>query len=202
MIRRFYSSLLWLPLISFNGFSSQDWNEKKNKDGIRIEVRKLQNHKYQEIRAETIIDSSITEVFQFISNTNSCEKWVYRCGFSEERRSMDRETRVIYQLTKFPFPFKSREVFLTTKTTLNPDGSIKIRMESTKNEKREKSSLLEIKKATIEYLLTPTPEGVTRISWQQYVDPGGNLPTWAVDKENIFFVQKSLGNLKKIMAPD
>ena len=75
-------------------------------------------------------------------------------------------------------------------------------MESIQNRKREKSSLIEIKKANIEYLLLPTPGGATRISWQQYVNPGGNLPAWAVDKENITFVQKSLEKLKKIMASD
>ena len=124
-------------------------------------------------------------------------------GSSEEHQSKDPKTKVIYQLTKFPFPFKSREVFLSTKTSLNPDNSIKIRMESIQNGKREKSSSIEIKKASIEYLLRPTPGGEElRISWQQYVDPGGNLPAWAVDKENITFMQKSLEKLKKIMASD
>ena len=114
MIRRFYLGLLWLSLLSSDSFASEDWREKQNKDGIKIEVRKLQNQKYAEIRAETIIDSSVTEVFQFISDTKTCEKWVYRCWSSEEHQSKDPETKVIYQLTKFPFPFKSREVFLTT----------------------------------------------------------------------------------------
>lgn len=202
MIRRFYLGLLWLSLLSSNGFASEAWSEKQNRDGIKIEVRKLQNQKYEEIRAETIIDSSVTEVFQFISDTKTCKKWVYRCWFSEEHKSKDPETKVIYQLTKFPFPFKSREVFLTTKTSFKPDKSIKIRMESIQNGKREKSSSIEIKKASIDYLLLPTSGGATRISWQQYVDPGGNLPAWAVDKETITFMQKSLEKLKKIMASD
>ena len=202
MIRKFYLGLLWLSLLSSNGFASEAWSEKQNRDGVKIEVRKLQNQKYEEIRAETIIDSSVTEVFQFISDTKTCKKWVYRCWFSEEHKSKDPETKVIYQLTKFPFPFKSREVFLTTKTSFKPDKSIKIQMESIKNGKREKSSSIEIKKASIEYLLFPTSGGATRISWQQYVDPGGNLPAWAVDKENITFMQKSLEKLKKVMASD
>ena len=202
MIRRFYLGLLWLSLLSSDSFASEDWSEKQNKDGIKIEVRKRQNQKYEEIRAETIIDSSVTEVYQFISDTKTCEKWVYRCWSSEEHKSKDPETKVIYQLTKFPFPLKSREVFLTTKTSLNPDKSITVQMKSIQNGKREKSSSIEIKKANIEYLLIPTPGGATRISWQQYVDPGGNLPAWAVDKENITFMQKSLEKLKKIMASD
>ena len=202
MTKRCYLGLLWLSLVSSNSLSSQDWNEKQRKDGIIIEARKLENQKYEEIRAETIIDSSITKVFRFMSDTNSCKKWVYRCRFSEELRVKDGDTKLIYQLTKFPFPFKSREVFLTTKTSLNPDKSIKIRMESIQDARQEKSSFIEIHKASIEYLLVPTPEGRTRITWQQYVDPGGNLPPWAVDKENITFVRKSLGNLKKIMALD
>ena len=202
MIRRFYLGLLWLSLLSSDSFASEDWRETQNKDGIKIEVRKRQNQKYEEIRAETIIDSSVTEVFQFISDTKTCEKWVYRCWSSEEHKSKDPETKVIYQLTKFPFPLKSREVFLTTKTSLNPDKSITVRMKSIQNGKREKSSSIEIKKANIEYRLIPTPGGATRIRWQQYVDPGGNLPAWAVDKENITFMQKSLEKLKKIMASD
>ena len=202
MIRRFYLGLLWLSLLSSDSFASEDWREKQNKDGIKIEVLKRPNQKYEEIRAETIIDSSVTEVFQFISDTKTCERWVYRCWSSEEHKSKDPETKVIYQLTKFPFPLKSREVFLTTKTSLNPDKSITVRMKSIQNGKREKSNSIEIKKANIEYLLIPTPGGATRISWQQYVDPGGNLPAWAVDKENITFMQKSLEKLKKIMASD
>ena len=75
-------------------------------------------------------------------------------------------------------------------------------MKSIRDIKRDKSNFIEIHEASIEYLLEPTPKGGTRITWQQYVEPGGNLPTWAVDKENITFVRKSLGNLKRIMALD
>ena len=199
MRKTLYFGLFLLSLLTSSAFSSQDWNEKQEKDGIKIQTRKLQNQKYQEIRAETVIESSITKVFHFISDPNSCKKWVYRCRFSEALSLNDRNENVIYQLTKFPFPLKSREVFLSTKTTSNPDKSIGIRMKSIRDIKRDKSNFIEIHEASIEYLLEPTPKGGTRITWQQYVEPGGNLPTWAVDKENITFVRKSLGNLKRIM---
>ena len=202
MRKTLYLSLFWLSLLTPSAFSAQDWNEKQEKDGIKIQTRKLQNQKYQEIRAETVIESSITKVFHFISDPNSCKKWVHRCRFSEALSLNDRNENVIYQLTKFPFPLKSREVFLSTKTTSNPDKSIGIRMKSIRDIKRDKSNFIEIHEAKIEYLLEPTPKGGTRITWQQYVEPGGNLPTWAVDKENITFVRKSLGNLKRIMALD
>ena len=199
MRKTLYFGLFLLSLLTSSAFSSQDWNEKQEKDGIKIQTRKLQNQKYQEIRAETVIESSITKVFHFISDPNSCKKWVYRCRFSEALSLNDRNEKVIYQLTKFPFPLKSREVFLSTKTTSNPDKSIGIRMKSIRDIKRDKSNFIEIHEASIEYLLEPTPRGGTRVTWQQYVEPGGNLPTWAVNKENITFVRKSLGNLKRIM---
>ena len=202
MKKTLHFGLFWLLLLTSSAFSSQDWSEKQEKDGIKIQTRKLQNQKYQEIRAETVIESSITKVFHFISDPNSCKKWVHRCRFSEALSLNDRNENVIYQLTKFPFPLKSREVFLSTKTTSNPDKSIGIRMKSIRDIKRDKSNFIEIHEASIEYLLEPTPKGGTRITWQQYVEPGGNLPTWAVDKENIIFVRKSLGNLKRIMALD
>ena len=197
-----YFGLFWLSLLTSSAFSSQDWNEKQEKDVIKIQTRKLQNQKYQEIRAETVIDSSITKVFQFISDPNSCKKWVYRCRFSEAVSLNNRNEKVIYQLTKFPFPLKAREVFLSTKTTSNPDKSIEIRMKSIPDIKRDKSSFIELDEANIRYRLDPTIEGGTKITWQQYVEPGGNLPTWAVDKENVTFVRKSLGNLRRIMALD
>ena len=197
-----YLGLLWLSFLTSSAFSSQDWNEKQDKDGIKIQTRKLQNQKYQEIRAETVIDSSITKVFQFISDANSCKKWVYRCRFSEALSLNDRNEKVIYQLTKFPFPLKSREVFLSTKTNSNSDKSIEIQLRSIRDIKRDKSSFIELHEVNIKYRLRPTPEGGTRITWQQYVEPGGNLPTWAVDKENITFVRKSLKNLRRIMALD
>ena len=202
MIKGNYLGLLWLSLFMSSAFSSQDWNEKQSKDGIKIQTRKLQNQKYEEIRAETVIDSSITRVFQFISDPNSCKQWVHRCRFSEALSLKERDEKIIYQLTKFPFPLKSREVFLSTKTSLKLEESIEIRMKSIRGIDREKSSFVEIPEASIQYLLDPTPEGGTRIIWQQYVEPGGNLPAWAVDKETVTFVRKSLGNLQKIMALD
>ena len=117
MRKTLYFGLFWLSLLTSSAFSSQDWSEKQEKDGIKIQTRKLQNQKYREIRAETVIESSITNVFDFISDPNSCKKWVYRCSLSEALSLNDRNEKVIYQLTKFPFPLKSREVFLSTKTT-------------------------------------------------------------------------------------
>mgnify|MGYP001396929404 FL=1 len=202
MRKTLYLGLLWLSFLASTAFSSQDWNKQQDKDRIKVQTRKLQNQKYQEIRAETVIEASITKVFHFISDPNSCKKWVYRCSLSEALSLNDRNEKVIYQLTKFPFPLKSREVFLSTKTTSNPDKSIEIRMKSIPDIKRDKSSFIELDEANIKYRLEPTIEGGTRITWQQYVEPGGNLPTWAVDKENITFVRKSLGNLRGIMALD
>jgi len=199
MRKTLYLGLLWLSFLASTALSSQDWNKQQDKDRIKVQTRKLQNQKYQEIRAETVIDSNVTKVFQFISDPNSCKKWVYRCSLSEALSLNDRNEKVIYQLTKFPFPLKSREVFLSVKTTSNTDKSIRIRMQSTRDIKRDKSDFIEIHEASIEYLLEPTPRGGTRVTWQQYVEPGGHLPTWAVDKENITFVRKSLGNLKRIM---
>ena len=130
MRKTLYLGLLWLSFLASTALSSQDWNKQQDKDRIKVQTRKLQNQKYQEIRAETVIDSNVTKVFQFISDPNSCKKWVHRCRFSEALSLSDRNEKVIYQLTKFPFPLKSREVFLSTKTTSNPDKSIEIRMKS------------------------------------------------------------------------
>ncbi len=180
-----------------NAFANETWHPKERKDGIKIEFKNNEGEKYEEFLAETIIEAPVKEVFNIISDTTLCARWVHRCLESEVVYQRSLNEKLIYQITKFPFPSKSREVYLHTEISFEEKGSIVISMNSRKF-KPKRTNLIQINEARIRYVLKPTKDRKTLITWQQYFDPGGRLPLWIINREGITFLQKSLGNLKNL----
>ncbi len=64
------------------------------------------------------------------------------------------------------------------------------------------SNHVRIRSAYGSYLLQPVGEGVTRVTWQQFVDPGGALPAWMVNSMLTDLPFKSLQAFRRLVKKE
>lgn len=159
---------------------AMEWKPRLDKDDVLVESRKPEGAKYEEFRASTEVEVSVAGALALLRDTNACVKWVFRCKESRTLEEPSATERTFYQVTSLPFPAKSRDVIFHAEIAYNDDQSVLVSM-TAKPLAIDETKHVRIRDANGTYLLEPLSESRTRVTWQQYVDPAGALPSWLVN---------------------
>ena len=92
--------------------SSQGWELAKQKDGIKVYTREIDNSSYKEFRGEMdIINTKIDPLLSFIKDGKHCALWRYKCI-----NMLNLSDGYIYKLSHLPWPFKNRYTVMKSVT--------------------------------------------------------------------------------------
>ena len=88
--------LLASVLVSFTTFkdTESEWILKKEKNGVTVYNRSVENSDLKEIKAVTQIKTSLTSIIALLSDRESFPEWVYKCEKAYTVKSID-ETEAI-----------------------------------------------------------------------------------------------------------
>ena len=172
--------LVVTAILSLAAIDAHAWETRLDKDGILIQSRLTSGAKYEEFRAEVEIDATVAQAIALLRDPAACTQWLFRCKESRIIREIDTMEKVFYQVTSLPFPAKSRDSIFHTAITFESRASARVTMTSVPNE-IPRTKHVRVQEAFGTYLLEPIEENKLRVTWQQYVDPGGALPTWLVN---------------------
>ena len=200
------------------------WKLKASKDGVEVFTRRTRESRYHEFKAVTEIPASLVSLLSLLWDINACPRWLDRCALGEmlEARSSTKKGAeastdpdansdanpdiLFYQITKMPFPTRSRDIVLrvtatTYDTEASPMKAVLLTMVATP-EAKPKTRYLRIRKAKGTWLLEPLDDRTTRITWTQFADPGGGLPVWMVNRMLSDMPLKSLANLRELVKEE
>lgn len=171
----FFISLVFSPWTL-----AAEWESRLDKDGVVVESRRQEGAKYEEFRAYTLVESNVASALALLQDTTACTEWVFRC---KESRILDEPSsieRTFYQVTTLPFPARSRDIIFDATVSYRDNGSVEVELVSNPGAMDE-TRHIRIQEAHGSYLFEPVSESQTRVTWQQYVDPAGSLPSWLVN---------------------
>ena len=156
------------------------WETRLDEDGILVQSRLTSGAKYEEFRVETEIVATMAQAIALLEDASACTQWLFRCKESQIIRETSATERLFYQVTSLPFPAKSRDSIFHATITFEGRASARVTMSSMPDE-IPLTKHVRIREAFGTYILEPTGENKLRVIWQQYVDPGGALPSWLVN---------------------
>ena len=188
-----YFILFSIFLFSYQKEFPTDWVLKKDKNQIKIYLRKL-DYNSQQYRAETIVKADINSVSSHILDFNNSFKWMYKLKSSEILSKESDSLFYVYFIVKMNWPLKNRDlvsdviVSKTENKIIIELNSVPFYMEINPNFERIKDTKSVWK---LEYLT----QNKTKVSLQSYAVIEG-IPTFISD----FFILESplysLNNLK------
>ena len=188
-----YFILFSIFLFSYQKEFPTDWVLKKDKNQIKIYLRKL-DYNSQQYRAETIVKADINSVSSHILDFNNSFKWMYKLKSSEILSKESDSLFYVYFIVKMNWPLKNRDlvsdviVSKTENKIIIELNSVPCYMEINPNFERIKDTKSVWK---LEYLT----QNKTKVSLQSYAVIEG-IPTFISD----FFILESplysLNNLK------
>ena len=165
---------------------------KIDKDGIKVFIYRHKNSKFGTFKATTHIDASVDSILAVLFDSKACMKWLHACDDSFVIEDVSFNERYHYQVIDIPFPFQNRGFILHSMMEQEHDSKVfnittSVVSGYCKNktlkvcDQIKNSSEFIVKKSIGSLKLEPENFG-TKITWIQHTDPGGNLPSWLVNK--------------------
>jgi len=115
---------------------------------------------------------------------NSWQRWFWECLESKSIKEDSSTAESIYYLrVNVPMPFPDRDTVMHAKIEpySKEKGKIVLRFHAMPNYIKEVPNVVRAKEFNFKIELTPISENQTQLDLEGYVDPGKDLPAWAVN---------------------
>lgn len=179
---RFWLLLLLLaaPLISD---ATEDWEEVKNQDGIRIYTRQATDSPIVMAKGIVVIDATPEAIMQVLDDNASHPMWIPYLKVSRQLQAVADKERLEYNLFDAPWPASNRDFVFRVIAVPGKDGhSTTFSMQS------EDSPLMPEQDGIVRGLLlesrfeiTAMASAKTRVELLFQADPRGWIPVWVVN---------------------
>jgi hypothetical protein len=166
----------------FSAICQNDWNLKKDKNGIKVFTRKSTQFKFDEIKVETILDGTASQLAAVLLDVNDHTQWVYKTIESKLLKTVSPSELYYYTKVECPWPFENRDLAVHMVISQNPTTKLlTMEMKHATNVVPENKGLVRVKYSTVTWLVTPINNKQIKIDYQIEVDPSGSLPAWLLN---------------------
>lgn len=190
--------LCLLPVISQ---AEAAWQAASNKSGIAVWKRPVAGSPFVEFRAETIVTSSLSALLNLFYDLEAAPRWLDATRrVIALRRDDAKHEYVLLIETDMPWPLQDRDAVLLGHWQQDPKTlTIALRSQSVEgvlplNPRYIRNNIRN------DWTFIPLGNGKVKVIMGGHIDPGGNLPEWAVNmliQESPF---RTLANLRRIVA--
>lgn len=183
------------------GVAENPWQAAGNKNGIQVWKRPVSDSPFVEFRAETTVTSSLAALLNLFYDLDAAPQWLDSTRQVQALRRDDAKQEYVLLLeTDMPWPLQDRDAVIVGHWWQDPQ-TLTISMRG-----RSADGIVPVNPAFIrnhirsDWTFIPQGGGKVRVVMSGHVDPGGNLPEWAV---NMLIQQsplRTLANLKRMIA--
>jgi hypothetical protein len=178
-----------------------DWVLKKDEDGVKIYVRRVENSKLKELKLTTTIDSKLSALTSFLSDKSNYSNWVYACEESYVLKNVSELESYHYQRTSPPWPVSDRDVVVHSIISQAPDSRIvTVKTTAVSNYMSLKKGIVRVDKFNSSWILKPTSVNKTELEHYMSVDPGGDIPAWMINMAVTEGPSKTIKNFKRLIT--
>ena len=210
--------LLLLPFSSIHADPSNDLEEFRSKltnEWLLVKndrLRKIKTYarledgkRYRSFKVEAILDSSVEAGVRVLLDAENYTKWYWEVFESRLLKQASPTEYFIYLKHRAPVSLPDRDVILHAVVTpqKKPTDSIVINVKAAPDYIPEAPPLIRMPAEDMIAEFTPLPNNQVKLVAEGYVDPGGNMASWAIN-----FVQRSgpyttlLGMRRMLQQPE
>ena len=178
-----------------------EWKLKKDKDGIVVHIRKVENSTFEEFKAETTIENTtLTAVLDVIFDIPGYVNLFPDCMNPKILKQDGKYNCIHYIQTKGPFTVKDRDSVVEMKTEISEDlKHAKVLMNHIPGYYPENKKMVRIQKGTGFWELEEISGQKVKVVYQFHSEPGGEIPAWLANWFMDTFPYQCLVNLKNLL---
>jgi hypothetical protein len=182
-LRIFTIALMFFYLFLFvSAIAQEKWKFNGVKEGIELYTKLDPNASFKTIKTVLTVDAPLSKIAWVLMDVNRTDEWVYAAKNCKTLKQYSATDLIYYSEVVVPPPFNNRDFAI--RITLTQDKSTKqitVLADSKPDFLPEKPGLVRIHQSTGKWLISPMPNGLTRVEYILQVDPGGLIPAWVVN---------------------
>lgn len=188
-------------LLVVSAYTQDDWKKIKTEEGITVWTKDVKGSEVKQFKAKAKFDVKLSNIVAALRDVERMHLWYGRVK-SVKVLDVLSDSEAIYLLEyMLPLPFKNR--YSTLKGVMKFDPQKKLAKIETgyidySHKMKEKGPLITRIRSLWE--LEGHDDGTVSVTHEGFLDPGGNVPIWAINKDVVESPLKSLKALKQFLA--
>lgn len=161
---------------------SNEWKLTKNKDGIKIYMRKGTSSKTNEVLGIMQMNTHIGPLVQMVKDSENHYRWIYANKNAKTLQVINDFEWMYYNESEAPWPVSNRDVI--THARIEQDLSsfiVKIYSDGMPGYIPVKKDLVRIQVLKNVWEFIPKEAGITEVHFTLSMDLGGDIPAWLVN---------------------
>lgn len=181
------------------------WEEKRDKDEIKIFTSEVSGSPYRAVRGEMTIKGTVAALVALVDDLPNCPNWADLCKESRLVKTVSETEKFIYVYNDAPFPVKDRDVVVHVFWSKNQaSGKISMRSSATNTEVSEllepiTNSAIRLNNAVSQWHFTPLEDGNVLVESFAHINPNGPTPAWITNLLLVGSPFKTMTNMRNII---
>lgn len=196
----FLGVLLAIPVPDVSG-AEYPWELKKDEDGVRAYVRKVEGSSILEYKGTVAVDADAEEAVRLFEDDTRTPEWFYECTESWVIRTETPDSKVLYFAIHMPWPVKDRDAVFRRVRTKNPvTGAVQYKTSAVPEDYPRQKGKVRMPYMRGFWSFTPLEGGGTEVSYQEHSEAGGHIPDWLVNKLAVNIPFRSLTRFRELLS--
>ncbi|WP_374972369.1 START domain-containing protein [Spongiibacter marinus] len=178
------SFLLCLILTQFEFAlaGGEGWNLVRDKNGIQVFRRPVEDSQIDAVRGVTTVESSLGRLLSIILDPARRMEWDKFCGESYLYETVNENEELVYVHSDMPWPVSDRDMLMRVSWEQDPETLVvNVNGEGTKGVLPVQKDRIRVTQASHSWVLTPLENGLIEVETVAHLDPAGPLPAWLIN---------------------
>lgn len=176
------------------------WELKRDKEGIRVEVRKVDGSPILEYRGTMTLDYPAETVVAFFERDEKIAEWFHNCKSSRLIRQDSADRKILYFELEMPWPVSNRDAAYARERTLEAGGVTSYSVKALPDEIPREEGKIRMPYLKGTWRFTPVAGNRTEVYLQQHGDAAGHLPAALINRLAVDIPFRTLHNLREILS--
>lgn len=166
----------------FNGLNQDNWELRRNENGIAVYTRKLSDASFKQIKVECELPGTTSQLVNVLKDVVHHPNWVYATQKSTLLKKKTDNNYIYYTETDMPWPVTDRD--LVAEAIIYPvtkSGQLRMEIKSIPDYLPVKKGFIRIPYSVAVWEISPLPGNKLKINYTFSVNPGGSVPAWLVN---------------------
>ena len=185
-----------------NGAEREDWELRKESDGVRVFTRDSSLPGLETTRAETLIPVDDPYVIvALLDDVEAAVELMDTVSFVEEIESEEPGTKYVHMVLDLPWPLKDRDV-VAALTPLHDEAGQRLILTMTGKPEwiPVDRKYVRVPNFASSYTLHYGMEGGVHVTLESTVDPGGSIPAWVMNYGISDMPVNTLTNMRRLVS--
>jgi hypothetical protein len=175
--------LILLSLVAFlPGRGQHVWELKKEKDSIRVYNRPSAHSKFNVLRVETILRTSLSGLAAVILDIKNYPHWSFNSKTAYVLKQVSPSELYFYSEINSPWPASNRDLAVHLRITQDPVSKVlHIKADEVPDFIPPKENIVRVPLSRETWTVTPLDKTTIKVEYELEIDPGASAPAWLIN---------------------